>query len=278
MCSLCRNQFITQQALDQHNKAKHQNPEKEKCPQCGNLMPKSSLTRHIKNKHPTKKQYAHKCPYCVEEFSHPNQLDKHISLHHGFECPHCSRRFHSQEYLKLHTGSQHKDKIISGFFCDICQTGFKTEIKLTRHMIDVHYSGRITFLHPKNEDKASIKQRESLWERLRISGQQKEKKEKSIPHLTKKILIMDECVGNDTTVMDVLSDSYEVRTLPKELKGKSDEHLRLVFEKNGWGLVSLDRDMVLKAREMNIEPVFLIIQKRNNRDLINYSNGTYRLK
>ena len=88
---------------------------------------------------------------------------------------------------------------------------------------------------------------------------------------------MDECVGNDTSIIDTLRNNYNVYPLPKELKSHSDQDLRLALSEKKWGLISKDYEMVMIAREMKIKPVYLLTEKRDHRDLIRISKRNYKV-
>lgn len=93
----------------------------------------------------------------------------------------------------------------------------------------------------------------------------------------KRVIVMDELVGNDITILDALGDNYDVKPLLKDLLGHSDRDLRLVFREKKWGLVSKDYEMVMLAREMRINPVYLLTEKRKHRDLIRIYKRNYKV-
>ncbi len=62
-----------------------------------------------------------------------------------------------------------------------------------------------------------------------------------------------------------------------DLTSHSDQDLRLALSEKKWRLVSKDYEMVMIAREMKINPVYLLTEKRKNRDLIRISKRNYKV-
>jgi len=84
----------------------------------------------------------------------------------------------------------------------------------------------------------------------------------------KKIIVMDECLHNNKSVIHTLNDRFEVIPLPNELKTHSDGNLRLVLIEQKYGLVTKDQEMALIARKVKIKPVYLLIDRKGNRALV----------
>jgi uncharacterized C2H2 Zn-finger protein len=273
-CPDCRKKFTTQEGRVQHQKMVHSNQSAKKSPK-----KKSSENKR------SKESVWIKCPYC-NELQAEKELNKHIKKNHEFACPHCTENLKSQKSLKNHIAKNHQDKTFVSFICDTCEKAFITERDLTKHVKEVHNRPQIQHLQPKHKNREENKQQESMWSKLTTISLRKENKGKKPSmeqvmrslNLSKRVVIMDENVGNDTTVIEALGETYDVRQLPSELKGSSDEYLRAILEINSWGLVSKDYDMVMRAREMNIDPIFLILDKQKHRVMTIISDGTYRLK
>ena len=82
---------------------------------------------------------------------------------------------------------------------------------------------------------------------------------------------MDECVGNNKTVIEALKNRYQVITMPNNLLSHKDNDLRLILREKRWGLVSKDFEMTLNAREVKIKPVYFLKEAGNRRALIKIS-------
>lgn len=213
-------------------------------------------------------------------FKNQDSLDQHLqSLGHQLKfisnlaCPQCKKKFKDKNALKNHLNSTgHKLQNLgtkpTKFKCPHCQKDFKTEKSMNQHIYMKH----------KKETKKKDKREKlglALFEKISI----KEKITNIFRRLfnKKRIIVMDECVGNDISVIEALKGQYSVRSLPKELISHSDKDLRLVLSAKKWGLVSKDYEMVMLAREMKIIPVYLLAEKRNNRDLIKISKRNYKI-
>ena len=107
---------------------------KVKCEECGHLMARSSLARHVKLIHPVKRNYHHCEPPCVMKFKSSENLKAHKlrdSCMAGKEnlCPHCHQ--HIQGSIKEHTD---KNICLMQFLCTDCDQGFRLKRARNKHM------------------------------------------------------------------------------------------------------------------------------------------------
>lgn len=276
-CPYCDKILKKKQSLTQHISDAHE----FKCPHCSlNLNSRILLKKHIEETHKDKLKASYICHECKRVFKNQDSLDQHLqSLGHQFKsisnlnCPQCKKKFKDKNALKNHLNSTgHKlDNFVAKstkFKCPHCQKDFKTEKSMNQHILMKHK--KQTKKKAKREklelalfEKISIKEKITNFFRKRFNK--------------KRIVVMDECVGNDSSVIKALKGQYSIHALPKELISHSDKDLRLALSAKKWGLVSKDYEMVMLAREMKIIPVYLLTEKRNYRDLIRISKRNYKI-
>ena len=87
-----------------------------------------------------------KCEYCSSEFTHEDQLKKHLGKEHfgiaPFECDTCNATFFGKNVLKHHmtnfhgiSSNQEKRNLYN---CDICNLGFNQVEEMRTHVSSVH--------------------------------------------------------------------------------------------------------------------------------------------
>ena len=69
-------------------------------------------------------------------------------------------------------------------------------------------------------------------------------------------------------LMHIFIDSYTRNEVQNELKTHSDRNLRFALIEKKYGLATKDQEMALIARKMKIKPVYLFIDRKENRALI----------
>ncbi len=295
ICEDCKKKFETHESLTQHKIATHKT--KYSCPKCKlgfetekklnehikkegifqcsncnkNFSSQIGLTQHNKMAKCTKKKIL--CPHCNEKFKNENAMKQHVKSgtcqNKKFVCSHCSKSLTSQNLLNQHINSSHLSKIIK---CDQCNKKFKTlsaleQHKYTKHVKLIYQIG--TDISKKADSTPKDKARKTklaLFERLNIR-EKISRLFRKILH-RKKIIVMDECLHNNKSVINTLKDGYEVIPLPNELKTHSDGNLRLALIEKKYGLATKDQEMALIAGKMKIKPVYLLIDRKGNRALI----------
>jgi len=277
VCPHCQKELKNQAGLKQHIESVHE----FKCPHCSDkLYSRLLLQKHIEDKHKEKLKSSYICHTCKKVFkdelalkNHRSSLGHALKLIPNLSCPQCGKHFKDNNALKNHmsaTGHKlQKGKAQSlKIKCPHCQKSFKSKTAMEQHVRMKHKK------HSKIKAKAeriglALFEKISLKDRVFTLFRKLLKK--------RKIVIMDECVGNDNSVVRALENQYLVRPLPKDLLGHSDRDLRLAFAVKNWGLVSKDYEMVMLAREMKIKPVYLLTEKRDHRDLIRISKLNYKI-
>ncbi len=296
VCNTCKKKFETQKSLAQHQKDAHKT--KYSCPKCKNgFKTEKELSDHIKKEglfscSNCDKRFAsenglkqHKkaatctkksitCPHCKKGFKNENAMNQHVKSSvcqkKKFVCSHCGKILDSLNSLNQHINSSHLSKKIK---CDLCNRKFKTLPALEQHKRTKHTTSISQLIKDITSEEVSILQPKSvvinkleLYERFNL----REKISKSIRKifLGKKIIVMDECLHNNKSVINTLNDRYEVIPLPSGLKTHSDGNLRLALIEKRYGLATRDQEMALIARKMKIKPVYLYIDRKGHKALI----------
>ncbi len=236
------------------------------------------------------------CPECKKGFPKIKTLQKHQrDTKHGLNhCPGCERIFYSIQALQQHqknTGhsasmkQKDKSRKTKQVLCTQCNRKFFTPQAMEQPRGKKHRlqsdkstplslpSSKITDIQPKNPtpkpNQKPIPKQEGIvdkipvWERI-IN------KLRLLIH-RKKVLILDEMLGNGSTIQNFLDLPYEIRSLPSFLKGFPDRDLRLALAQQRWGLVTKDFEMALLAFKMQIRPVYFLAERRGNTVLIRLS-------
>jgi len=276
VCPHCNKGFKTQNGLNQHISTVHQ----INCPHCNQVfISQALLSQHIQETHQNKLRETFICHSCKKVFKTANALQQHkkskihqIEQPNELKCPECNKKFKDKNALNQHMvkvghKKEKTDITLKKFLCPHCNKGFISKNALNQHLESKHQK--------KIKGKSVKKKGIALFEKRTF-------KEKLVSFFgnifhNKRIIIMDECVGNDSSIIDALNENFIVNPLPKELLGHSDQELRLALAEKKWGLVSKDYEMVVVAREMNIKPVYLLTEKRNHRDLIRISKRNYKV-
>ena len=296
VCNTCKKKFETQASLTQHQKDTHKT--KYSCPKCKNgfntekelndhvkkeglftcsncdkkFASENGLNQHKKTATCTKKIIT--CPHCNNSFKNENALNQHVKSgtcqKKKFICSHCGKNLDSLNSLNQHINSSHLSKKIK---CDLCNKKFKTLPALEQHKRTKHTTSISQLIKDITNEEVSKPQainitnnKVELYERLNL----RERISKFIRKRfnRKKIIVMDECLHNNKSVINTLNDRYEVIPLPSELKTHSDGNLRLALIEKRYGLATRDQEMALISRKIKIKPVYLYIDRKGNRALI----------
>ena len=190
----------------------------------------------------------------------------------SIKCDYCNRKFKADNALKQHIKAKHE----KGFTCSYCGKDFKTEQSLSQHVKakhekknnDTNKNNQIK-KNSKSKPELEVYERLSLLEKLRMLS-------KRISN-NKKTVILDECVGNDESVINILKYRYQVKPIPNNLLSHEDMDLRLAIKEKKWGLVTKDFEMALKSRKAKIKPVYFFKEVRGNRALIKISKRNFEV-
>ena len=99
-CSQCGTKFKTPLKLQHHVESVHV---KIPCSECGKLVGKRNMPRHMQANHTMKKNY--KCPECEKTFISKANLSDHINTHTGerpYKCKYCPKTFASNGTYRMH--------------------------------------------------------------------------------------------------------------------------------------------------------------------------------
>ena len=80
----------------------------EPCVQCGEMISKKKMARHISAKHMSIYDRKHKCDVCGKGFFEASKLAEHHNVHTGakpFKCKFCSASFASNGTMRAHQRS-----------------------------------------------------------------------------------------------------------------------------------------------------------------------------
>ena len=107
------------------------------CKVCHKLFAnKLALSKHRKSAH--KRQQKHRCDDCGSEFTSRQTLRAHMSsIHEGIKKV-CSICLKPVADLVRHVRSQHRNAKKKEYFCDVCESSFRTGFSLQRHKDTVH--------------------------------------------------------------------------------------------------------------------------------------------
>jgi KRAB domain-containing zinc finger protein len=102
-CPKCPKKFTLLHHLNDHILT-HDKSRSVQCPECGlSLSSKLTLSRHIRYKHSTERNYP--CKICSRSFKIHADLTKHLERHENsqkFECETCHREFTNKTYFQRH--------------------------------------------------------------------------------------------------------------------------------------------------------------------------------
>ncbi|MHA1112541.1 MAG: C2H2-type zinc finger protein [Promethearchaeota archaeon] len=287
-------------------KGKPSETSKVKCPYCGKLRSKKGLKEHVANTHEIP------CPYCSERISSQNSLLKHIEGSHkekiftSFICHPCKKVFKSEDALFQHMRLKgHHLESTESLICPQCNKEFRTRGMYLDHLIQTKHN----LVHPPNWDDnfscpicdkeftssksltqhISVKHTESqkeitvnkggiaVFERPSFKGHVRNIAKKIIPKSLpdRDVVVMDESVGRDSNVKDALNELYDVISLLKKFEGKTPLEIRLLCKDNEYGIISKDYEMVKRAQEMKLKPLFLLSERGKHRDILRISKRNY---
>ena len=107
------------------------------CKICHKLFAnKLALSKHRKSAH--KRQQKHRCDDCGSEFTSRQTLRAHMSsIHEGIKKV-CSICLKPVADLVRHVRSQHRNAKKKEYFCNVCESAFRTSFSLQRHKDTVH--------------------------------------------------------------------------------------------------------------------------------------------
>jgi uncharacterized C2H2 Zn-finger protein len=281
---------------------------KVNCPHCGKLRSKKGLKEHIANTHEIP------CPYCTERVISKNSLLKHIEGSHKekifltFVCHPCNKVFKSEDALFQHMRLKgHHLESMESLVCPQCNKEFKTRGMTLDHLIQTRHnlvqppnwgddfpcplcdkeftSSKSLTQHISEKHKESQKEITidkggfAVFEKPTFKGQTRNLMKKIIPKSLpdKEVIVMDDSVGRDSNVKEALAEFYDVISLPKKFEGKTPLEVRLICKENEYGLISKEYDMVTRAQEMKLKPLFLLSERGKHRDILRISKRNYIL-
>ncbi|XP_065074689.1 zinc finger protein 713-like [Ochlerotatus camptorhynchus] len=106
-CVPCNRMFRMERGLLQHNGSYHSGVKPYSCNVCGKRYHDQQTTLQHQRRH-TAVDKPFKCEYCTRQYHHPNDLKRHIDLHHGvarYNCKYCGKAFDRNDHVKDHETS-----------------------------------------------------------------------------------------------------------------------------------------------------------------------------
>ncbi len=173
----------------------------------------------------------------------------HVNKEHKkIKCPHCTRRFKQEEHLQQHISKKHKK---------------------SNNIIKIKKTKKTSPKKKQTSNKKDTEKNFGIFEKNPF-------KEKILFWFTRKMgktkqIIMDENVGPDQKVIDVLKDRYSVVPLPVSLISQFDKDIIIACKEKKWGLVSKDYGMVTAARRVGINPVYFLRDRNGSWNLFRIS-------
>lgn len=297
-----------QSSGDHLDKTESSGSNKVKCPHCGKLRSKKGLKEHIANVHEIP------CPYCSERVTSKNSLLKHIEGSHkekivvSFVCHLCKKVFKTEDLLFQHMRLKgHHLERMDSYTCPQCDKEFTSKGMYLDHLIqtrhnlvqppnwddtypcplcdkettsDTSLTQHISVKHEDFQKEVSVHRKGiTVFEKPTLKGHTRNFLKKIVPKNLpeKSYVLMDETVGNDSSVTEALDELYDVKPLPQKLQGKTPLEIRLACKEYEYGLISKDYDMVIRAQEMKIKPLFLLSERGKHRDIIHISKRHYMI-
>ena len=80
------------------------------CPECGEVMSKKKLPKHIQSRHVPNSERKYKCEICGKGFTSKRALEEHINIHTGakpYECKFCGARYANSGNRDAHIRTVH---------------------------------------------------------------------------------------------------------------------------------------------------------------------------
>ena len=105
LCPHCSNPFKNQDNLKKHIEWVHV---KDPCPECGEMIGRKKMTRHMQSKHTSIYDRRFKCDICGKGFRENSKLSEHKNVHTGakpFKCKYCNACFASRGTQAMHQRS-----------------------------------------------------------------------------------------------------------------------------------------------------------------------------
>lgn len=135
----CGTLFGTKENLKQHETEFHTNPKNFDCPSCDKkYLSLKALKGHVKKIH--FQHYRYQCTACGQGMESEKAILIHIATNHGGEkplsCDRCGKCFAVEEQITRHQAECSKGK---NYRCQFCETPFKSESYLQKHM-EKHHS------------------------------------------------------------------------------------------------------------------------------------------
>ena len=137
-CQICGKVFQHINALNCHMKTFHDidplaSVPKEVCVECGKLVGKKAMNRHMADVHMGVSQEL-PCEKCGKKFSNSYKLTKHIKNNHEKQpCPQCGKVF-ADSKMKTHILAVHTEDHLKPYVCQICKKGFAKKQPYEYHM------------------------------------------------------------------------------------------------------------------------------------------------
>ncbi len=245
------------------------------------VISKNSLLKHIEGSHKEKIFISFICHPCKRVFKSEDALFQHMRLngHHlesleSYICTQCDKEFRTRGLLLDHL-IQTRHNLVQppnwgdDFPCPLCDKLFTSSVSLTQHISEKHEESQ--------KEITSHKGGYTVFEKPSFKGHTRNLLKKIIPKSLpdKQVIVMDETVGNDSNVKEALDEFYDVIPLPKKLEGKTSLEIRLICKDNEYGIISKDYDMVTRAQEMKLGPLFLLSERGKQRNLLRISKRNY---
>ena len=172
-CRLCPEYFKNEYLLSLHKKEVHDGRQvkltdnqklKVMCPQCGMVIIKADLHKHLESKHANDMVQCDICSKMMKKISLRHHRRSHDQSH---ICPHCGKAF-SKHRLKHHIRAQHTANNQMPVHCQECNKGFVNQKSLEWHM-NIHTGEKpfkcevcgAAFAHPANQ-KAHMKAHQGI--------------------------------------------------------------------------------------------------------------------
>ena len=152
ICQQCFKGFGNKNALAKHVKGVHEgfrwnrsihSLTKQPCPQCGVVMLKKNLTKHIMVAHQKVRNFP--CDICGKKFGSRNGLDQHLMVHrvdinnkrvYRFYCDICTYGSNKLKLIEEHRLTAHFGQTIpKPHLCPICGRGFTVKLAMQKHLV-----------------------------------------------------------------------------------------------------------------------------------------------
>ena len=153
-CDSCEKSYASNHELNKHIKTLHlqlEMPKYQKCELCNKTMQESTLKKHVKQFHGTKK-ILFSCDICQKGFINLGKINLHMKKMHSsnetpYECDTCQKKFKDKKNMKIH-------KIIhlpredpernqrKNFKFEVCNKAYDSKESLEIYSKDVHSNAK----------------------------------------------------------------------------------------------------------------------------------------